>query len=590
MNLFTFIKARVAILDVISEYVTLKRAGGYHKGTCPFHHEKTASFTVSPDKDIFYCFGCHVSGDAISFIAKIENCSQKDAAKLLSEKYSIELPQNISFELSEKHTEEKNHYFAICKAVALWCHEQLLKNPSAQAYFQKRGFGQDSFNYFTLGYFPSGNASINDLLYSMKKQSILPRDLIDAHILAEGRTTFYSPFEERLIFPIKDLLGRHCGFGGRIFKDHDTRPKYYNSRENEYFTKGSLLFNLDKAKKSIQETGKIFLVEGYTDCMAMTQQGIPNTVATLGTACTIEHLKQLARYAEHIYIVYDGDAAGKQAVLRLTELCWQVNLELKVILLPNGDDPASFFAKNGDMQTLINNAQDIFFFFIDSLGQNFINKPLNQKIQITRSFLEVIAAITDSLKKDILLQKAAKTFDIPFESLKEELEGSQSTRKTPESTRVCLDTQNDQVESISLLEKRIFCAIMNNMELLNGEMRVRLIKYLPSPLKDILIKLKETLEKSEKVTFGLFFDTLNAHEKQYISKLLLENNEVVDDGAFDKLLEQLQKKQWKIIVRDIKLQLARAKQEGNADKISLILRDLMELQNKLISAPHSDSL
>jgi hypothetical protein len=128
------------------------------------------------------------------------------------------------------------------------------------------------------------------------------------------------------------------------------------------------------------------------------------------------------------------------------------------------------------------------------------------------------------------------------------------------------------------------------MELLNGEMRVRLIKYLPSPLKDILIKLKETLEKSEKVTFGLFFDTLNAHEKQYISKLLLENNEVVDDGAFDKLLEQLQKKQWKIIVRDIKLQLARAKQEGNADKISLILRDLMELQNKLISAPHSDSL
>src|SRR3970040_1696577 len=182
MNIFNFIKSRVSILDVAKEYSTLKRAGGYHKGTCPFHHEKTASFTVSPDKEIFYCFGCHISGDAISFIAKIENCSQKDAAKLLAEKYSIDLPQNISFELSEKHTEEKNHYFSICKAVALWCHEQLLKNSSAQAYFQKRGFGQDSFNYFTLGYFPSGNASISDLLYSMKKQSILPRDLIDAHI------------------------------------------------------------------------------------------------------------------------------------------------------------------------------------------------------------------------------------------------------------------------------------------------------------------------------------------------------------------------------------------------------------------------
>ena len=139
MNIFSFIKERISILDVVNEYVTLKRAGGYHKGTCPFHHEKTASFTVSPDKQIFYCFGCHISGDVISFIAKVENCSQKDAAQLLTEKYSIELPQSISFESSEKSTENKNHYFAICKAVALWCHEQLLKNPAAQSYFQRRG-------------------------------------------------------------------------------------------------------------------------------------------------------------------------------------------------------------------------------------------------------------------------------------------------------------------------------------------------------------------------------------------------------------------------------------------------------------------
>lgn len=602
MNLFSFIKERVSILDVVNEYVTLKKAGGYHKGTCPFHHEKTASFTVSPDKEIFYCFGCHLSGDAISFIAKIENCSQKDAAKLLAEKYNIDLPQNISFELSEKHTEDKNHYFAICKAVAIWCHEQLLKNPSAQSYFQRRGFSQQHFDYFTLGYFPSGNASISDLLYSMKKQSILPRDLIDAHILAEGRTTLYSPFEERLIFPIKDTLGRFCGFGGRIFKEHDTRPKYYNSRENEYFIKGSLLFNLDKAKKSIQETGKIFLVEGYTDCMAMTQQGIPNTVATLGTACTIEHLKQLARYAEHIYVVYDNDIAGKQAVMRLTELCWQVNLELKVILLPQGEDPASFLANKGDLQALIHGAQDIFLFFIDALGHNFLGKPLSQKIQITRSFINVIAAITDPLKKDILLQRAAKTFDIPFSSLKEELgrtnnpsphQTYKSTEnKLPENTNKVSEQNNalDHQQIVPLLEKRIFCAIMNNMLLFSGESRLRLMKYLPSPLRDILANLKAIKEKSANVTFGLFFDTLSEQEKQYVSKLLLEENEIVDNTAFDKLLEQLQKKQWKIIVRDIKAQLTRAKQEGDADKISLILRDLMELQNKLIPAAHSDSL
>lgn len=325
----------------------------------------------------------------------------------------------------------------------------------------------------------------------------------------------------------------------------------------------------------------------------MMQQGFPNTVATLGTACTIEHLKQLARYAEHIYVVYDNDSAGKHAVLRLTELCWQVNLELKVILLPQGDDPASFLAKKGDMQTLIHGAQDIFLFFIDTLGQNFINKPLSQKIQITRSFIGIITTITDPLKKDILLQKAAKTFDIPFASLKEELgRTSQAPAAVPQITSPVTTPllRQAQDEREVALEKRIFCAIMNNMQLFTGESRLRLIKYLPSPLRDILAKLKAVKENAAHITFSLFFDTLSEQEKQYVSRLLLEQNEIVDTTAFDKLLEQLQKKQWKIIVRDIKIQLTQAKQEGDADKISLILRDLMELQNKLISTPHPDSL
>src|SRR5579863_10495321 len=546
MNLFSFIKERVSILTVVNEYVTLKRAGGYHKGTCPFHHEKTASFTVSPDKEIFYCFGCHVSGDVISFIAKIENCSQKDAAKLLAEQYHIDLPQMLSFEASEKSAEEKSHHFFVCKAVALWCHSQLLKNPLAQSYFQKRGFSTNNFAYFTLGYFPSGHVSINDLIYAMKQESILVQDLIDAHILAEGRTTLYSPFEERLIFPIKDALGRYCGFGGRIFKEHDTRPKYYNSRENDYFIKGSLLFNLDHAKKSIQETGKIFLVEGYTDCMAMVQYGFANTVATLGTACTHEHLKQLARYAEQLFVVYDNDNAGQQALLRLTELCWQVNLDLKVIMLPPGEDPGSFLTNKGDINNLIHAAQDIFLFFIDALGENFVSKPLNQKMQITRSFLTIIASITDSLKKDILLQKAAKTFDIPFESLKKEL--GRLDKPTPSPPSIPTDKQEafKQENTLPMLEKRIFCAIMNNMQLFNGGNGQRLIKYLPSPLREILTHLKETRETVATLTFGLFFDMLNEQKKQSVSKLLLEEDEILDASTFAQLLMQLQKKQWKI--------------------------------------------
>lgn len=586
MNLFSYIKSRVSILDTINEYVTLKKAGGYYKGTCPFHHEKTASFTVSPDKEIFYCFGCHITGDVISFIAKIENCSPKDAAQLLSERYSIDLPEAISFELSETKQKEKNHYFGICKAVALWCHAQLVKNSTALGYFHERGFDMTITNYFMLGYFPSGNAAISDLIHCMKKESILIHDLIDAHILAQGRTTLYSPFEERLIFPIKDSLGRYCGFGGRIFKAHDTRPKYYNSRENDYFIKGSLLFNLDNAKKNIQETGTIFLVEGYTDCMAMVKYGLINTVATLGTACTIEHLKQLARYAEQLFIVYDNDTAGQQALLRVTEMCWHVNLELKVIVLPPGEDPASFLSHNSNMQELIHKAQDIFIFFINTLGKGFLSKPLNQKMNIARALLTTIGSIQDLLKRDMLLQKAAHIFDIPFTSLKDELNRLQAQQPAmlPADSKNVAPTQLPQ-EEVTILEKRIFCAIVNNNELLQRKNnKQHIIYYLPTSLKNIILQLEKAQKEDNLTTFTHFFDTLNEHEKQYVGGLLLEKYEPLATHEFDKLLVQLQKKHWKVIVHDIKAQLAHAKQEGNMEKVSLILHNFIEMQNTLLQS------
>jgi DNA primase len=252
-----------------------------------------------------------------------------------------------------------------------------------------------------------------------------------------------------------------------------------------------------------------------------------------------------------------------------------------VIKLPHNEDPASFFSGNkGDFQSLISGAEDIFQFLLSSIGHNFLSKPLSQKIQTTRSFLNVITNIGDSLKKDILLQKAAKAFDIPFESLKQELERIQGKTSIPEQSSQII--VKDDAEPVSLLEKRIFCAIMNNIQLFSGESRLQLIKYLPSPLRDILAQLKETNENTETVTFGYFFDTLNERNKQYVSKLLLEEDEIVDNAAFDKLLEQLQKKQWKMIVQHIKAQLAQAKQQGNTEKVALILQDFMELQNKLL--------
>src|SRR5579859_5964285 len=346
MNLFSFVKSQVFILDVINEYVTVKKAGIYYKGTCPFHSEKTASFTVSPHKEIFYCFGCHATGDVIAFIAQIEHCSQKEAADHLIDRHGIEVPAHISIEreTSQEHNQKKR-YFELCDLAAEWAHKNLETNPQALSYFTNRGFTKQTLQLFNVGYFAGGQNGIKNLINFVGQHQFLIDDLLEAHILVQGKQVRYSPFEERLLFPIKDNLGRSCGFGGRIFKEGDERAKYYNSHENQFFTKGSLFFGLHMAKQSIQERASAFIVEGYTDCMAMVQHGYSNTIATLGTACTLEHLKILSRYVHTVHVIYDGDQAGQKAMLRLAELCWEVNLELKVVCLPDKEDPASLLTK-----------------------------------------------------------------------------------------------------------------------------------------------------------------------------------------------------------------------------------------------------
>lgn len=584
MNLFNFIKSNLSILDVVGDHTTLKKAGLYWKGHCPFHNEKTASFTVSPHKEIYYCFGCQSGGDVISFIEKVENCSPIEAAKLLIERYQLNPPDDVSFETKENSSENKKQYFGLCKLVSAWCHDNLIKSPPLLDYLKQRGFSRATIDYFGLGYFPGGLVAIKNLLTFMGRYNVLPGDLVDAHILSEGKTVLYSPFEERVMFPIKDHLGRLCGFGGRIYKPHDERPKYYNSRENEHFSKGSLLFGLDLAKKSIQESGHAFLVEGYTDCMAMMQHGYPNTIATLGTACTPEHLKQLSRYASQLYVLYDGDNAGHQAILRLTEMCWQVSLELNVICLPSKEDPASFLASGQSLKPLIDNAQDIFHFFINSLGNKFSSKALSDKIALIRKLMAIINTIDDPLKRDILLQKASKTLEIPLESMQKELArtvdrkeaqapSGQSTKKVAEPALITL---------VPKVEKRIFCAIMNNMQLFNIQNEKYLLEYLPNPLCDILKKLKVLKNEHDSVDFIEFFDKLNDHEKQYVSKLLLEHEEDTQPETFEHLLLQLHKKNWKVVVHTIKTKLAEAKSSGDTENEKKIMQDFLELKQAIV--------
>lgn len=585
MNLFTYLKTRIAILDVINEYTSLKKAGLYWKGQCPFHSEKTASFTVSPHKEIYYCFGCHAGGDVISFIARAEQCTQIEAAKHLVDRYQIELPASLASEWNNKKTDQSKQYHAICQLLSDWCHEQLAKSSVASEYLASRGITPSSIKAFSIGYFPSGLAKVKELVTYMSKNNILVDDLLETHILNKGKNVLFSPFEDRIIFPITDHLGRHCGFGGRIFKPNDTRPKYYNSHENEHFAKGQLLFGLDHAKREIQKNESVFLVEGYTDCIAMAQYGYPNTVATLGTACTLDHLTILSRYAQQMYVLYDGDNAGQQAILRIGQLAWQASVDLKVISLPAAEDPASYLAKNKNLGQFVQNAVDIVTFYIQTLGSDFMNKPLAEKLALTRKIIDIISKLDDPLKQDILLENAAQKLALPFESLKKELRRMQAspntaTPKTP--ARVAQSPDLPDMSTYGPLENKIFFSIINNIMLMTNENEEFLVTYLPHPLCDILKRLQEEKSRVRSLGFIQFFEALSPEYQQFVSKTLLQAQDNVQPIVFEQLVTQLQRKHWKVIVNNIKIKLEAAKKVGNETEIAHIMHDFSQLRRKII--------
>jgi len=583
MNIFSFVKSRVSILDVVNEYTQLKKAGLYWKSPCPFHSEKDASFTVSPHKEIFYCFGCHAGGDVISFIEKIEGCSPLEAVKFLIDRYNIEVPESIEWEKSEIKIEEKNLYFNLCDEVAQWAHQELLRSREALAYLKSRGTDKESIDDYGLGYFPGGQRGVNSLLKAVKKKNIMPHDLMDVHIITEGKGYMYSPFEERIMFPIRDHLGRCCGFGGRIFKEHDERAKYYNSRENSYFQKGKIIFGLNLAKNSIQKKDEALLVEGYTDCISMRQVGYHNVVSTLGTACTVDHLTLLARYCDSLGILYDGDAAGQQAILRLVELSWGVNLELRVISLPEGEDPASFLMDGGDIKNLIEGSKNVFEFFLESMGQGFQSKPLGEKVVCVRKVLGAVAHLDDGLKRAVLLQQAAVVFGIPFQVLESELakivnrapleRDSLKTVAKSEAVKADLNNQNT-----SMLEKKIFFAIMSNIQIFNSQDEV-LIGYFSEPLRSILKILQQTKIENPSIDFVHFFDQLDKDYQRLVSGIMLECDQEIDDKKYEHLLDQFKRKHWKLLVRALKTKID--SDQTISDSKEQLLNDFLALKKNI---------
>ncbi len=338
------IRARVDMVDLVSDYVALTQAGNRWKGLCPFHQEKTPSFTVNPQMGIFKCFGCGASGDAFKFLMQMENLTFPEALKRLAERAGVTLPPS---RFNPQRSAEKEKFFEANRLAAKFFQEQLLKSPQAQHardYLKKRGISDAITQKFGLGYAPD---AWDGLLIYLRRHRVQPAEAAAVGLVIQrsDKSGYYDRFRNRLMVPICDTQGQVIAFGGRTLGNDDA--KYINSPESPLFNKSRVLFGLNLARNHIGKRDEIIVVEGYMDLIALHQFGFENAVATMGTAVTEHHARMIARYTKNVVIAFDADSAGMNAALRSVPLFAQHELRVRVLICPAGDDPDSFVRRVG---------------------------------------------------------------------------------------------------------------------------------------------------------------------------------------------------------------------------------------------------
>jgi DNA primase len=411
------------ILEVVGDFVSLRRNGANYWACCPFHGEKTPSFSVAPAKNIFYCFGCHKTGNAVTFVMELEKCSYPDALQYLAKKYHIEIEETEATPEQTAIANERESLLIGLEFAKKYYQQLLTQTDEGQSiglsYFKERGFNQATIDKFELGYSQDAwnNLESEALRKGFSKDVLLKTGLVIQK--EDGKS--YDRFRGRVMFPIHNLSGRVVGFGARTLKKDD-KPKYLNSPETAVYIKNEVLYGLYQAKNAIREQDVCLLVEGYADVISLYQNGVQNVVASSGTALTENQIRLIRRFTENVVVLYDGDTAGIKAALRGIDLLLAQGLNVKAVTLPPEDDPDSLVRKIGGgafKDYLAKNAKDFITFKIELLLVEANNDPL-KKATVIRSIVESIALIPDRIKQSVFYQKCSDLLGITEDVLKAE--------------------------------------------------------------------------------------------------------------------------------------------------------------------------
>ncbi len=518
------VRARASIVEVVSDYVTLKKAGRNYSGLCPFHSEKTPSFTVNEEKGIFYCFGCQAGGDIFKFLMLYDGLTFPESIERLAERYGIRVVS--SGPAAGARETRRGDYYRLNEEAAELYHALLLdpsRGARARAYLNERGVDEALWRHFRLGFAPGGDV----LAGRFRHEGVAPAEAAEAGLLAEKGPDYYRDrFFERIVFPITEPGGKITGFGGRVIGEGV--PKYLNSPETPLFHKGSQVYGLAQARDGIRSNDRVVVVEGYLDVLALAQFGVTHAVATLGTALTADHLRLLGRYTRNVVALFDGDTAGRNAAARGFEVFQQTGLWGHAAFLPEGADPDTFVRTEGKaaLEGVLERAVPIVDFYLNWLRENH-GPGFAGKSRLASEVSRMLAKVTNPLDRDQLARRAADLLGIREESLRRQAAGAAAgtpasggdARRRPRGTADRWSLGEDRAESVLVALLLRFPLVV---ETLRGQQMERLVT---EKWREVIRRLLEGGE----VAVGVLTDGLPPELVSEISALVLEGQEIDEE-------------------------------------------------------------
>ena len=575
------------IVDVISKYVTLKRSGRNFFGLCPFHKEKSPSFAVSPDKQIFHCFGCGAGGNVIHFISKIEGLDFKDTLELLANRVNIELPTLDNLE-DDKTARLKSKVYEINKIAAEFYHENLYKPTSktAQEYIKKRKLDNRTLKAFLIGY--AGN--FNELYLLLKQKGYTEEEMLASSLVKRTENGGYmDSFRKRLMFPIQDVRERVIAFGGRVLDD--SKPKYINSPENIVYSKGRNLFGLNVAKK--HDTKKIVIVEGYMDAISLYQRGITNVVASLGTAMTEAQGRLLRRYSEQVILGYDADGAGQAAILRGMEILQNLGCDIRVLQIEGAKDPDEYVLKYGPerFQRCVDNAISLVEFKVKVLLKELNIENTNDKIKFLNEIAKILAKVTNQMEREIYVDKIAKEYKISKEAIYAEVnklmykdnQGSKKLEKRVVTMVPKEEKGNSVSEAVLKRENLVIYLLINEYSKCYEKIKNLItLDYIQDDTnKQILKKMYEEFEKGNSNTSQLLDWFQDEKIISHITEIMAGDFEITDvNKAIDDLISIYEKEKL-ISRRNEILKKLESVSEAGSEEVKELEKELNDIILKL---------